>query len=165
MNQANTVEDLLRVRTELDQVQERIEQFQGKLKMWDQLTAYSTVNLSINEETKFSTNDDPVDKPMTLGEVWNSIKKGFSSSLNGIANFFSGLFIGLSYVIVPLLLLGVFALIIFLIVRAIIKKQAKKRPVQNNTMQAPYGQYLAPMQDPNNAEVQQNDTELQDKYA
>lgn len=147
MDKANTVEDMLRVRDELDAVQERIEQFQGKLQMWDQLTAYSTVNLNITAEERFTANDDPGVKPMGLAALWESIKNGFSNSLTGIANFFSGLLIGLSYVLIPLLLVALFALIIFLIVRTILKKQAKKRAAQlKNTPAYPTQYYGIPQE-------------------
>jgi hypothetical protein len=139
MDQANTVEDLLRVRTELDQVQERIEQFQGQLKMWDQLTALSLVNVRISAEAK-NTIDQPSSKPMSLEEMWKSIRNGFSSSINAVGNFFSGLVIGLSYLLLPLLLLGVFALILFFIIRGIVRKQARKRAARQAQMQVPYYQ-------------------------
>lgn len=127
MGQANTVEDLLRVREELDKVQERIEQFQGKLNMWDQLTTLSRINIEITQESKFVLPEDESAKTLSGGELWKGIKDGFNRSISGVANFFTGLIIGLSYILVPVLMLALVLFLIFLLVRALMKKSAKRR--------------------------------------
>ncbi len=175
MDQANSVEDLLLVREELDRVQERIEQFQGRLKMWDQLTAYSTINIELTQESKFVLPEDESTKTLSLDELWKGMKDGFNSSLSAIANFFTGLIIGLSYLFVPLLLLALFAFLIYCLVRVLIKRHAKKRaekmknqpPTQNLPPFNPYMQGMppaAPMQNVEQVGAAPNEHNNKDKH-
>ena len=76
--------DTIEIEREIDRVQEKIEQMQGRLKMLDNLTAMTTVNLSV-EEMKYFDPKGAATYRTRLGRAWgNSI-----SSLNTAAQGFS----------------------------------------------------------------------------
>lgn len=127
MDQAKTVEEILLVRAELDEVQERIEQFKGQIQFWDQRVDYATVSVSLQAVASYQSGTPTPPQPMSLAKLWESIKNAFNSSVTGMLNFFSGLLVVLSFLLLPLLLIGAVALLIFLLLRRRQRRAKAKR--------------------------------------
>lgn len=113
MKQAKTVDEILKVKQQMDSVQERIEQLKGQLKLWDQLTAMSLVNIELQPSRETVAVSKYVDWNILSGnEIAVRIRNGFVSTLNFIVNLALYLVI---FIISALPAILIIILIIFLI--------------------------------------------------
>ena len=122
MSKAETIEDILTVRQELSRVQETIEVYEGRIRMWDSLVDYSTIDLSI-QPTPSIDNNSGVIRLITLGETGRAIVRALDNSWRFVANFFSVLLRIIAALIIPAII--VVPIVIFS-VRAAKKNKAKK---------------------------------------
>ncbi len=127
MKQAVKVDDILKVRKELNGVQQEIEQLKGQLRLMDNQVGYSTVAITVQEPPKAPVvqEDEGVVRFLGLEYTWGSIRKGFSNGLNFTLNAISWVFIVVSNMLIPLLAVAVMVFLIILIVR--LAGRAKKR--------------------------------------
>ena len=125
LDKAETVEDILLVRAELDKVQERIESYKGRIRVWDSLVDYSTVTYNIRPVPTLDTEDDSP-RLIKLDETWRAMKRGFKNSAIAVANFFSFLFRALAILFIPLVICGVIAFIVIIIVKSVKKHKKPK---------------------------------------
>lgn len=124
MEKAKTIDEILKVQKEIDTVQERIEQFQGKIKLWDNLVDFSTVRVDIIQDPKaFKSQSEAKLNPFSFAQWWSYIKNGFIAVLNFMIVFFQWVIIILVSAAIPLAIL----IIIFLIIIRI--KNRKKSNV------------------------------------
>lgn len=133
MAKAVKIEDILNVRRELDTVQSEIESLKGQIRLMDNLVGYSTVMISITQPTPPPTSPDPDANSGLLARwsfdyIWNSVQKGFSNSLSFTVNAIGVIFIAISYLIIPAIIVG--AIIIVIIV--VVKRHSKKK-IQGKT--------------------------------
>jgi len=113
----NNLQDLLAVEKELARVREEIETLEGKLRYFDNLVGLSTITVTIFEPEPISTGRNAL-KP---------IKDALGDSVEVLARSVGGLII-LFMAVLPWAVLGV---IIFLIIRAIVRKRREKtQPAQ-----------------------------------
>lgn len=110
---AVTIDDILKVQNELNNITGQIESLEGSIKMWDKLTGESTVNLSLFEQR------DPV-KPTeeikwdfsSPANIWKAMKNGFIWTINAV---FSILVWALIAIVTLLPVIIIAAIIIFVI--------------------------------------------------
>ena len=69
------------MRAELDKVQERIESYKGRIRVWDSLVDYSTVTYNIRPVVTLDTEDDSP-RLIKLDETWRAMKRGFKKLRN-----------------------------------------------------------------------------------
>ena len=124
LEKADTVEDILLVRAQLDSVQERIESFKGRIRVWDSLVDYSTVTYNIRPVPTLDTQDDGP-RLIKLDETWRAMKRGFRDSAVMIANFFSYL-LRFLFNLVTLVVLGIIAAVVAIIVKRSRKHKKEK---------------------------------------
>lgn len=118
MKQGRTVEDALKVQTELSRVRGEIEQVEGRKRFLESQTSLSTIKLTIQTPTAFSANSS--------GFVYQ-IGKSFSNGFEWALNFILG-FITFIIAILPFMLLVV--LPIYLVLRYLWRRY-KKRSLAN----------------------------------
>jgi len=123
LDAAETTEDILLVMEQIDIVQERIEQFEGSIKMWDQLVDYSEVNISLYPEAALIEDDDE-GRFITIREVLTGIRNGLRGGARFIVNALGYILIVLGYILVPALILAIIIVPIIIIA----KRRRKKRP-------------------------------------
>jgi hypothetical protein len=76
MGQATTIDATIRVQRELQDVQFRIEQIQGQLRLLEDRTALATIRVSLREAgAPIATEDD--DPRPSLAEAWREAVDGF----------------------------------------------------------------------------------------
>lgn len=126
MKQAVTIEEVLLVRAELDGVQERIESYKGRLKVWDSLVDYSTITYSIEPIPTLDTTEDGP-RIIKLDETWRAMKRGFNNSWIAVVNFFSFLLRAIAVLFVPILICGIIVVAIILIVKKSRKNRKEKQ--------------------------------------
>lgn len=108
LNEATKTEDLLAISNELSRVQEEVEQLKGQINYLNNQSEYSTVTISL-EQQKIIVPSIDKNEFQTLTEA----KKLLMTTVNGLLSFFSTvavLLIGLSPILVPLVLIGLFFL-------------------------------------------------------
>ncbi|WP_165997826.1 DUF4349 domain-containing protein [Bacillus sp. Cs-700] len=108
LNEATKTDDLLAISNELSPVQEEIEQLKGQINYLDNQSDYSTVTISLEQKKRLVTEKD--------FETLSEAKHLFTTTSNGLLAFFSKtivLLIGLSPILLPLLIIGLFFLFRF----------------------------------------------------
>ena len=130
MEQAVKIEDILSVRTELNLVQEEIEVYKGQIRLMDNQVGYSTVTVYLTQIiVPVSPEVDPnegIVARWSFDYVWKSIQKGLTNSASFSLNAIGAIFIILSYLLVPLLILGGTVFGIIALVKLSSKRKAKK---------------------------------------
>lgn len=100
MEKAANTGDLLKISSQLADVQEQIEQVQGRMRYLDQNVAYSTVSIRLYQPIE---NVDKPDEPTPIPFV-DRMGKTLSSSVDGVIVFFQG-FILVVIAILPVLII------------------------------------------------------------
>jgi len=77
MRQATSVESTLRVQNELQDVQFRIEQIKGQLRVLENQTSLATIQVSLHEAGAPIHNEQVAVKRPSLGEAWDRALAGF----------------------------------------------------------------------------------------
>jgi hypothetical protein len=98
MSQATSIEATIRVQSELQDVQVRIEQIKGELRLLEDRTSYATIQVSMREPGgPVATVDDESTRP-SLAEAWER-------ALDGLLGVFYVIVVGLGY-LVPISVIG-----------------------------------------------------------
>lgn len=124
LEKAETMEDLLTIKSHLTDVRTELEQVTSSLRVMDNQVTYSTVELYISEVTEYT----PVEEPET---VWERIGTGFMKSLKGVGTFFEETFVflvvGSPYFLLVALLIAIPVIVVVLIVKIIRRRIRRKR--------------------------------------
>ena len=117
MEQAEKTEDLLTISADLADVQGEIDEITGRINYLENRTDLATVTISIKENnvTISGMNDGDLN-------TWEKTKQQFLKSINFLLSAFSGIFVFIIGNLPVFILLGVIALIIFLVYRRTKKK-------------------------------------------
>ena len=105
LNQAKTVEDVLKVENALGNIRQQIEQLKGQLKLWNNIVEYSTVNLQL--VTLQSPNFKVMNpwQPISWSNTWKATQDAVSKTISSTWNVLNYLVVGIGYA-VPYLLIG-----------------------------------------------------------
>lgn len=126
MEKADNLSDLLVIEERLTQVRTELEQVISAMRVFDNQVDYATVYLSATQVTVYTEKEEP---PVT---VWDRMASGFMDSVEFICDAFvelSVLFVSMLPILLLLLVVfGVFGLVVWLIVRKILKTRQKKNP-------------------------------------
>lgn len=130
MEKAVKIDDILKVRMELNTVQQEIEQYKGQLRLWDNQVGFSTVTISVQQPAPPAVVVEPEDENKGtqfwgFDAIWQKIARGASDSFNWTLNAIGAIFIALSYIIVPLIIIAIVVVAIIFIVKAASKKKKK----------------------------------------
>lgn len=134
MEKAETIEDILKVQEYLTNANYQIESYTAQLNSYKSLVSYSTLRLDITEVERIT--------PQTTVRpgVFERIKTNLSSNLYDIGEGAKDLFVGVVSSSPYLAILAVIAVVIFIIVKVIIKKNRateKKRYEMLSSYQQP----------------------------
>lgn len=99
MGRANTIDETLRVQRELQDVQLRIEQIRGQLRMLNDQTDLATIQVSLRERgAAVAPVPKPADERPSLSEAW-------TKAVNGVLGVLYVVVVGLGY-LVPVTIIG-----------------------------------------------------------
>lgn len=110
MKKANTVEEILKVQSELFKVRAEIESLEAKKKAWDRDVDFSTITLYASKK---KTAVESKTKFLSGSEFFKSIGKGFSESTTRVILFIQNLIIFIVSNIIVLLFLGVIGYFVY----------------------------------------------------
>jgi hypothetical protein len=113
MEEATTVDATLRIQRELQEVQFRIEQIQGQLRVLEDQTALATIHVTMREPGVPIALEEPASTRPSLAEAWER-------AVDGLLEVAYVTIVGLGYLI-PLTLL---ALLAWVVVRRVTRREA-----------------------------------------
>lgn len=114
---AEKLTDIIELERELSRVRYEIENHTGTLKKWDNLVAYSTLELDVLEVQEIKEVEV---KPVTL---WEKISQGFKDSIKSVINILEFMLVFIVASLPFLVLFSIIGIIVFVIVRAFTKKK------------------------------------------
>lgn len=123
MEQAETIEDTLRIYEELGNIREEIEVMEGRQRMWDKQVAYSTLTISITATPSYVEDSPEFIRVIAMSEAWQLARRGFINVGRGTLNFISWLFVAICWLLIPGAIVGG----ILLLVR-FLRRRRKNRP-------------------------------------
>ncbi|WP_407309341.1 DUF4349 domain-containing protein [Desulfosporosinus sp. SB140] len=113
LNQAKTVDDVLKVENALSDIRQQIEQLEGQLKLWNNQVDYSTVNLQLVVNSGPNLAIKNPWQPVSWQNTWEAAQNAFLKTISSAWNFLNYLVVGLGYVF-PYLILGLVGWICYL---------------------------------------------------
>ncbi|HWQ41861.1 MAG TPA: DUF4349 domain-containing protein [Desulfosporosinus sp.] len=106
LNQAKTVDDVLKVENALGNIRQQIEQLKGQLKLWSNQVDYSTVNLSLVTLQSLNVSVKNPWQPISWSQTWQASQDAVLKTISSSWNLLNYLVVGLGYAL-PYLLIGV----------------------------------------------------------
>jgi hypothetical protein len=103
MSKANTVDEILKIETELNRVRTDIDILSGNLKRWDDLVQLSTINIHLRELKPEEL------KSVDVTGIWEKAYQGFIKAVNNIVRGLEALFVMLITAVPYLIIAGVLA--------------------------------------------------------
>ena len=122
---AEKLEDVITLEERISYVRYEIESYEAKIRNYDTLIAFSTVNIELSEVIDYTP--EPIKDPTfgeRLGEAFRESWKEFSEGCKDFS-------VGLVYALPTLLVLAVIVLIIVLIIVGAVKRRRKHRANMN----------------------------------
>jgi len=120
--QADSLDSILVLQNRLTEVRYEIESYESRGRVLANQAAYSTLTLNINEVVEI-TEQIETKKPTFGEEVWEGLQNSLETLKEGGKDFTIGFVAALPF----LLVIGLFALIVFIIVMACVKGGRRKR--------------------------------------
>ncbi len=119
LDKAETVEEILEVERELHRVRGEIESMTARLNRLEDQVSYATINLNLREEAVPTGSVSPG----AFENLSTRMGEAFIGSVNFILNALSVLIVAMSAILPVLIILFVIAIVIWLLVRRIIKRR------------------------------------------
>lgn len=147
LKEADDIEELIYIENRLSEVRYEIESIEAQLRSYDNLVDYTTIYLYVQEVIEY-TEPEPVDF-----SVGARISRGFKEAVENVIEFLGDLLVLIVVALPYLVVIAVFVLIIFLIVKGIMAISRKRRlkhprpvaaPVQMNVPGPTYVNQPAP---------------------
>ena len=114
LNQAKTVEDILKVENALGNIRQQIEQLKGQLKLWNNMVDYSTVNLQLVTLQSPNLNVKNPWQPISWSNTWKATQDAVLKTLSISWNTLNYLVVGLGYAF-PYLIIGALGWVAYLV--------------------------------------------------
>ena len=124
--QAETIQDLISLESELTRVTGEIESLEGSIRYYDQLTALSLIDIYLYTPSTYTQTIEPTG----WEGFWSNVKSGFLRGLNWLLDAIAGFFIFLVRILPAAILLGVIIVVVWLIFH----RGRKNRSLKNKGM-------------------------------
>ncbi|HBP64354.1 MAG TPA: DUF4349 domain-containing protein [Desulfosporosinus sp.] len=105
LNQAKTVDDVLKVENALTNIRQQIEQLKGQLKLWNNIVDYSTMNLQLVTQQTPNLNVKNPWQPVSWSNTWRATQDAVLKTISSAWNALNYLVVGIGYAL-PYLLVG-----------------------------------------------------------
>ena len=105
LNQAKTVEDVLKVESALGNIRQQIEQLRGQIKLWDNIVDYSTVNLQLATLQSPNYKVKNPWQPTSWSNTWKATQDAVLKTISSAWNALNYLVVGIGFTL-PYLLIG-----------------------------------------------------------
>lgn len=135
--EANTIDEMLYIQSELDRLQERIEVYEGQIQLWDNLVDLSTVSIRLYTDSSIIGSDPDIPRYIPANTVWQRFTAGINRSFINFVNAAALSLIWAGENFVQLLFAIIIVLLILLLIRRSNKKHKENKALMN--------QYTGPM--------------------
>ncbi len=132
LDKAETVEEILDVERELHRVRGEIESMTARLNRLEDLVSYATINLNLREEAVPTGSVSPG----AFENLSTRMGEAFIGSINFILNALSVLIVAMAAILPVLIVLFVAAIVIWLLVRRIIKRKTAGGEIKDREQEA-----------------------------
>ena len=122
-DQAETIQDLISLESELTRVISEIESMEGTLRCYDQLTALSLIDVYLHTPNNYTKTVEPTG----WAGFWKDISGSFLRGVNGVLDGIAGFFVFLVRILPAILLLAVVILVLVLLIRHGKNKDKRER--------------------------------------
>ena len=120
--QAETMSDLLEIEARLSDVRYELESFSSQLRRYDNQVDYATIFLFIDEVQEYT--------PIAEKTVWERIRDGFKSSLEGVGDGFVDFFVWIVANSPYLVVWGIILVVCVFLVRKLRKGRNFRKPIK-----------------------------------
>ena len=131
MERAETVEDIITLESRLSQVRYEIESMESQLRTYDNKIDYTTIYLNINEVEEITPTEEP--------GYWEKIGQGLKDSFEGMITGFTDIF---AWFIVNLPYLLLIFIIVFAVIKLVIKPMMKKAEAAREKRKKEYEEFM-----------------------
>jgi len=121
LSQGKNLSDIITVEERLSNVRYEIESYTARLRGYDTLVAFSTVNLEISEVIDYTP--EPIKDPSFGERLGKALGEGWEDFTDGWKDFT----VGLAYALPSLILFAVFVLAIVIVITVAVKRSRKRR--------------------------------------
>lgn len=131
LDKAETIEDMIVIESRLTEVRYQLQSMESQLRTYDNLVDYATITIYVEEVVRLEPKEEaPAGERIRVG-FSNSVAEVFDRAKEFGINFV----IALPVIIYNLIILAIFAGIIFLIVKLIIRKSRKRKAKQQEQLE------------------------------
>ena len=120
LERATKISDIIEVQSRLTDVNAQLDAFNSKLRSFDNLVAYSTIILNVEEVERVK---EEITRPTFFQEIKIGLSDSFYDIGQGIKNFAINFISNLPYIIIW----AIIGVVVFIIVKKIIKKRKAKK--------------------------------------
>ncbi len=122
LEQADSVDSIIALESRLSEIRYQLEGYESQLRTYDNQVDYSTVHIDVQEVGVFT--------PTEPDSVLTRIQKGFKRNLEGVGTGLVDLFVWFLSSLPSIVLLLVVLAVIWLIIKAVIRKTGGKRKMR-----------------------------------
>jgi len=120
LERADSIDDIMRIETELSNIRYQVESLTGSLQKWDNLIQFSTIHLSIREVDEMTP--DPDDPPGFLSDLQDALQDSILAVIDAVKYLITFIIMAIPFVVV----FGLF----FILLRKFYKKFIEPRRKQ-----------------------------------
>ncbi|MHB8126877.1 MAG: DUF4349 domain-containing protein [Desulfitobacteriaceae bacterium] len=107
LQQAKTVEDILKVEGALANIRQQIEQLKGQLKLWNNEVDYSTIQIELQSTITSNLKVNDPWQPVSWSKTWKATQDAVLKTISSTWNVFNYGLVGLGYAFPYLILIGI----------------------------------------------------------
>ena len=119
--QAESVDAVITIQSRISEIEYQLDNFNSQLRLYDNQVDYATVNLNLSEVKTYSPT------PQEKESVVSRMIRGLQDTLDGLAEFFEDLLVGLVSLLPVIALLAVFVGIVMAVVRRLLRRRREKK--------------------------------------
>jgi len=98
LEQAESIDDIMRIETELSNIRYQVESLTGSLQKWDNLVQFSTIHLSIREVDEMTP--DPDDPPGFLSDLQDALQDSILAVIDAVKYLITFIIMAIPFVVV-----------------------------------------------------------------
>lgn len=141
--EANTIDEMLYIQSELDRLQERIEVYEGQIQLWDNLVDLSTVSIQLYTDSSLIGSDPDIPRYIPADTVWQRFTAGINRSFINFVNAAALSLIWAGENFVQILFALIIAIILIILIRRSNRKHKENR-AQMNAYTVPMNRTIYP---------------------
>lgn len=121
LSQAESVDAVITIQSRISEIEYELDNFNSQLRLYDNQVDYATVYLNLSEVKTYSPT------PEEKESIVSRMARGLQDTLDGLAEFFEDLLVGIVSMLPVIALLAVFIGIVMAAVRAFLRRRRAKK--------------------------------------